>query len=412
MDKGRTNNDDIPRSPKKRGWKNYQERVRADGNVSRFVNPTIAGKQRWIRIPDQHKYKGKKGYERFLAETLAAAEDKTTNIKFDEAAEEWLTRYNRSKPGTLDSYQRYIRLHLKPYFVDAGGKSMLLRNITSKHLSDFVDAKMAAGLSRKYTSAMVWVFRSIFDPYVDSNVLRTHPGNAKVKYRQTEVADKELDEIEEDKRGGRALTEEEVRRLIAHSPPSHQLLIATMAWTGLRIGETLAMQWKYLDAEKMIYYVERNLNMKRQIATPKTLSSRAPVNLSPYIVTWLQRHRSDQSAEQLRTPHWQDQDLIFPSSGSNSPHPGAPRAHRSVSDSLARASHRAGIQRVRPHDLRHTCATLLIQKYRANIKEVSIHLRHANTTITQAIYGHLYQDDLPTMAKAMDDLILGELKTG
>jgi len=48
----------------------------------------------------------------------------------------------------------------------------------------------------------------------------------------------------------------------------------------------------------------------------------------------------------------------------------------------------------------------LIQKYRANIKEVSIHLRHANPAITQEIYGHLYSDDLPAMAQAMDSLLL------
>jgi integrase len=49
----------------------------------------------------------------------------------------------------------------------------------------------------------------------------------------------------------------------------------------------------------------------------------------------------------------------------------------------------------------------LIQKQRRNIKEVSKHLRHANPTITQNIYGHLYPEDLTEMAGAMDELILG-----
>ena len=33
-------------------------------------------------------------------------------------------------------------------------------------------------------------------------------------------------------------------------------------------------------------------------------------------------------------------------------------------------------------------------------------MRHANPAITQAIYGHLYPDDLPAMANAMDDMLL------
>ena len=74
---------------------------------------------------------------------------------------------------------------------------------------------------------------------------------------------------------------------------------------------------------------------------------------------------------------------------------------------MARGAAKANIGPVHWHDLRHTCATLLIQKQRRNIKEVSKHLRHANPTITQDIYGHLYPEDLAEMAGAMDELILG-----
>ena len=57
MGEQRTDNDDLPAETKgsRNQWRNYQERVRADGGVSRFINPTISGKQRWIQIPDQPK---------------------------------------------------------------------------------------------------------------------------------------------------------------------------------------------------------------------------------------------------------------------------------------------------------------------------------------------------------------------
>ena len=162
-----------------------------------------------------------------------------------------------------------------------------------------------------------------------------------------------------------------------------------------------------MDTQQQIYRVERKLNSNRQIGTPNTTASRASVTLSKYICEWLERHRAEQAAERLRTPGWDDQDLIFASSGQSSPHPGAPRSYQSCKEALARAPARAGIGHVRLHDFRHTCATLLIQKQRRNIKEVSIHLHHANPTITQATYGHLYPDDLPAMAVAMDELPWG-----
>jgi len=149
------------------------------------------------------------------------------------------------------------------------------------------------------------------------------------------------------------------------------------------------------------------VNRHRKLATPKTAASHAPVNLSLYICEWLERHRAEQAAERLRTPNWTDHDLIFPSCGKFSPAPGLPRSYTPAWKALTRGAARAKIGLVHWHDLRHTCATLLIQKQRRNIKEVSKHPRHANPTITQNIYGHLYPEDLPEMAAAMDELILG-----
>ena len=387
--------------PKKRGWKNYQEKPKADGGVSRFINPTIGGKQRWIQIPEEPKYKGKKGYERFLTEALADANESVTNARFNDAADEWLENYKRSKPGTRESYQRHVDLHLKPYF---GAKP--LTDITSKDLTNFVSDKLAADLAIDYVKRMVWIFRAIYDPYVDAGILKRHPGKVKIRYRQTEATGEELDEIEEDRRGGRALTVEEFQLLVNHSNGIYQLMVSLMLWTGLRVGEMLAMQWRYLDLEERIYSVERNLNRHRELGTPKTKASRAKVSLSEFVCEWLERHRAEQAAERLRTPGWKNHDLIFASSGKFSPHPGAPRGYPPVKEAIARAAARAGIGHVTPHDLRHTCATLLIQKQRRNIKEVSKHLRHKTPSITLAIYGHLYDDDLPAMAVAMDELLL------
>ncbi|MBT4977281.1 MAG: tyrosine-type recombinase/integrase [Gemmatimonadetes bacterium] len=71
---------------------------------------------------------------------------------------------------------------------------------------------------------------------------------------------------------------------------------------------------------------------------------------------------------------------------------------------------RAGIGHVRPHDLRHTCASLLIAEG-LNIKQVSSHLRHSSVGVTLDTYGHLYPGDRNEVAHAMDR-VLGIAKNG
>ena len=59
---------------------------------------------------------------------------------------------------------------------------------------------------------------------------------------------------------------------------------------------------------------------------------------------------------------------------------------------------------MRPHDLRHTCASLLISEG-LNIKQVSSHLRHSSVGVTLDTYGHLYPADRDEVAYAMDRIL-------
>jgi Phage integrase family len=60
-----------------------------------------------------------------------------------------------------------------------------------------------------------------------------------------------------------------------------------------------------------------------------------------------------------------------------------------------------GCDGVRLHDLRHTCASLAIRSG-ANVKVVQKLLGHKTAKLTLDRYGHLYADDLETVATAFD----------
>ena len=101
---------------------------------------------------------------------------------------------------------------------------------------------MGAGLSKSYVRQMTWIFTAIYDPYVNAGLLRQHPGKVKIRYRENEVADNELDDSEQDRRGGRALTIYEAQLLLHHIYHTYRMLPELLVWTGLRVGEALAMQ--------------------------------------------------------------------------------------------------------------------------------------------------------------------------
>ena len=68
---------------------------------------------------------------------------------------------------------------------------------------------------------------------------------------------------------------------------------------------------------------------------------------------------------------------------------------------ITRAAKHADLGRVTPHDLRHTCASLLIAA-NTPIQIVSRQLRHRNIGMTWDVYGHLYPQDLNQVADTME----------
>ena len=90
-----------------------------------------------------------------------------------------------------------------------------------------------------------------------------------------------------------------------------------MTLTGLRIGEALAMQWKYHHKESDgtgYYEVERQINHNNDFVAPKTDGSRAEVRLGAMAIAILDNHRAAQAKLRLKYPNWLDHDdqLIFP----------------------------------------------------------------------------------------------------
>jgi len=184
------------------------------------------------------------------------------------------------------------------------------------------------------------------------------------------------------------LTHAEVAKLAAEAG-RYGVLVRTLAYTGLRWGEAVALRVRDVDLERRRLDVNRafaDLAGKLVEGTPKSHQSRS-VPIPPSL------------AEELR-PMIEGRgrdELVF-----TSPRGGPLRLtnfRRSVWHPAVRA---AGLDGLTIHGLRHTAASLYISAGTPP-KVVQRILGHASITITMDLYGHLYSDEMDTWAQRLDE---------
>jgi integrase len=114
----------------------------------------------------------------------------------------------------------------------------------------------------------------------------------------------------------------------------------------------------------------------------------------------LREHRKRQLEERMRLGTlWQDHDLVFPSGA------GIPLSGGNLNRAFKALLKRAGLSlMIRFHDLRHTCATLLLRQG-VNPKFVRELLGHADVSLTLNVYSHVLPDMGDIAAGAMDDAL-------
>ncbi|GGK20945.1 hypothetical protein GCM10010965_12550 [Caldalkalibacillus thermarum] len=160
--------------------------------------------------------------------------------------------------------------------------------------------------------------------------------------------------------------------------------------TGMRIGEVLGLQWKHVDFDKKLIYVRQSLTAKtRELTSPKTESSIRDVPFDDITSKILKNQKSAINEKKLRAgSSYNDQDFVFVSGE------GAPLLQSNVRRKFNSLIKKAGVPKIRIHDMRHTWATLQLMTG-TDIKTVSSILGHSSVWFTYDTYAHV----LPEMQK-------------
>ena len=201
------------------------------------------------------------------------------------------------------------------------------------------------------------------------------------------------------------LRPEQVAPLIAAADETpYGPLIRVALMTGCRKGELLAVRWGDLDLDASMLRVERTaqylpgqgITFKR----PKTPKSRRQVALSPEAVSAIRQLRRRQVEDRLKLSgaYRDDLDLVFCTPI------GLPLDFSNLRKSWLKIVAAAGLPRLRFHDLRHACATLMLRRG-INAHVVAQRLGHSNVSTTLNVYGHVLPDMQAAAAGVLDELL-------
>jgi integrase len=163
-------------------------------------------------------------------------------------------------------------------------------------------------------------------------------------------------------------------------------LFTTALGVGLRLGEALALGWEDVDLKARTLRVRRALQRIEgtlRFVEPKSERSRRMVNLPEFAITVLTRHRVAQKKERLKAgAEWLENGLVFTSTI------GTALDERNVRREFKAILDVAKLPAMRVHDLRHTCASLLLAQG-VHPRVVMETLGHSQISITMDTYSHV-----------------------
>jgi integrase len=275
--------------------------------------------------------------------------------------------------STLERHEGIIRTHLRPAL-----GSIRLKNLTTAHVRGLIREKLDTGLAPATVRKIHSTLHKALGVAVSDGLV---PRNA-AAVKAPRPAPEEM----------RPLSEQQARVFLeAAAGSDFEALYVLAITTGLRRGELLGLRWEDADLERSTLRVGRALVRERgthKVGETKTKRDRRQDDLTPRTVKALRAHRKRQLEEKIKLAGlYEDRGLIFTT------RTGAPvKPENLIKRDFKPLLTRTGLPEIRFHDLRHTCATLLLGRG-VHPKLVQELLGHATIAMTLDTYSHY----LPSM---------------
>lgn len=339
------------------------------------------------------------------------------NISFIDFADEWIGLYAKHvKESTVRARKKESK-HFKKHF-----GHMKVKDITRKQYQSVLDKLYDEGYAYNTLDGIHSTGRMIFKKAVELGVIKleSNPTEFATIPKKVET----VEEIENSQDEIKFLEKDELIKFLKTAKEKGLdrdfEMFLTLAYSGLRVGELLALKWSDINFESSTirvtktYYNPNNNTKEFQLLTPKTKGSIRTIKMDKIVMDALKKHRSHQNElKMIYRNTYADHGFVFAKEINN---PGYPDFIKTVENRMGRLLKLSGIDKdVTPHSLRHTHTSLLIEagimlgEGEFTIKEIQQRLGHTDINTTMNIYAHITKSIEEKASQKFSELMRGAL---
>lgn len=311
------------------------------------------------------------------------------DIKLEDWMAQWLETYLPNIEATTRThYKDAIRVHIVP---DLG--HLMLKHLKTTDIQKWVnDMHKKKNLSPKTVRNVYLNLKAALGKAVVLRMLPYNPCEGVVlpkmkKYKATIYTVKEMNHLLDVARGTDMFV---------------PVLLATNL--GLRRGEVLALRWDHIDFDEAVVHICENKVITEEGAltkAPKSAAGIRDITLGRQVLAELKHLHAQYNRNKLAMgAKFKDSGLVFSQADGGAYRP------ESLTRMWSRFLEKHQLKHIRFHDLRHSCATALLEAG-VDPKTVQNRLGHSDITMTLNIYAHCTQNMDRNAAQKLDDLFAG-----
>lgn len=311
-------------------------------------------------------------------------------LQFIDYMKKWLKMIKSSvEETTYIGYEGVINGRMTDYF---GNKDITLQDIKPKHIQDFYSHLLEEGLSGNTVKHYHANIRKALQYAMRTDIIPSNP------------ADKvELPKIQ--KYNPSFYTSDEVKGLLSEVVGTKlEIPVMIDCFYGFRRSEVIGLKWSAIDFEKKTITINHTITQSngKLIIRDKTKnnSSRRSLPLEPIVETFLLELKERQEENKKLCGNSYNKDwleYICVDDCGNLIRPDY------VTETFLKLLKKRKLKQIRFHDLRHTCASILL-KNGANMKEIQAWLGHSTYNTTADIYAHLDTSSVCNTGKVISNV--------
>lgn len=370
-------------------------------------------KTKTIRVEDESLLRTRRRLDEYLKKELYKFQVEvetgeyidTKNLKFKDFVDDWIKRHAKRNLAkrTLQNYKEKLKNYILPYF----GNDKI-EDIKAMHIVMFLDELSKPGMAvsgrkESLSSATIYeidkTLRVIFNKAVEWQVIKESPM-------------KNLSRPKIEKREMTIYNEEDLTKLIEALYKEHvvwRIYFLTAALAGMRRGEVIALQWNNVDFDNDCIVLNKSIPFfedgKPHLKGTKTNERERIIYMPKWYMKELKKFKKFWDEEKHAAgDKWigGNDEYLY--------HDGFGKVYTpsQVNKMWGAIVERHDLKYIRPHDLRHTMITYLLNRGESPFN-VSKRAGHSDVKITTDIYGHADEFGGKSSAKHLERFKIDDL---